>query len=117
MLYSIHEDDRPFQPEQDPIAPDSQAILVFAGREFLDITREAALQGIKSLADIPSQRFWQRTELLAGFLTDKKAIAYAGIGFALAVGLRQLVWHRSRPLGPRWHSIRFYADTARPFGE
>jgi len=57
MLYSLHEDDRAFQPEQDPIVPDSQAILVLARREFLDVTRQAALQSIQSLADIPPQGF------------------------------------------------------------
>jgi hypothetical protein len=77
MLYSIHEDDRTLQPEQDPIAPNSQAILVFARREFLDVPGEAALQGIKSLADIPPQRFGQGAELLAGFLADKKAVERA----------------------------------------
>jgi hypothetical protein len=53
MLYSIYEDDRTFQPEQNPVAPNSQAILMFARREFLDVTREAELQGLESLADIP----------------------------------------------------------------
>ena len=62
MLYSIHEDDRTFQPEQDPIVPHSQAILVFARGEFPDVTGEAGLQGIESLANIPPQRFgYQRT--------------------------------------------------------
>ena len=75
MLHSIHEDDRTLQPEQKTIAPDSQAILVFACREFLNVAREAALQGIESLADIPPQRLWQCAELLAGFLTDEKLIA------------------------------------------
>jgi hypothetical protein len=110
MLYSIHEDDRTFQPKQDPIAADSQAILVFARREFLDVTREATLQGIESLADIPPQRFWQGAELLAGFLADEEAIAGTGFGSASAVGLTRLVRHRSRPLGPQWHFIRFHAN-------
>jgi hypothetical protein len=64
-------------PEQDAIAPDWQAILVFARREFLHVTREARLQGIETLADIPPQRFWQGSELPAGFLADKKAVARA----------------------------------------
>jgi hypothetical protein len=117
MLHSIHEDDRAFQPEQDPIVPNSQTILVFARREFLDVTREANLQGIEALADISPQRFRQGTELLAGFLTDEKAIACIRIGSPPAVGLTRRVCHRSRRLGPRWHSIRFHADAVDSLGE
>jgi hypothetical protein len=105
MLYSIHEDDRTFQPKQDPIVADSQAILVFARREFLDVTHEAALQGIESLADIPPQRFWQRTELLSGFLAYEEAIAGTAFGSASAGGLTRLVCHRWRP--PRT-AVAFY---------
>ncbi len=45
MLYSVHEDARIFQPEQDPIVPHSQAILVFARGEFPDVTGESSKDG------------------------------------------------------------------------
>jgi hypothetical protein len=31
--------------------------------------------------------------------------------------LTRLVCHRSRPLGPRWHFIRFHADAGESFCE
>ena len=69
---------------------------MFACRELLNVAREAVLQGIESLADIPPQRFWQRAELLAGFVADQKAVARAGIGSASAAALTRLVCHRFR---------------------
>jgi hypothetical protein len=77
MLYSIHEDDCTLQPEQETIAPHAQAILVLACRKLLNVAREAALQGVKSLADIPPQSFWQGAELLAGFVAEQKVISRA----------------------------------------
>jgi hypothetical protein len=82
---------------------------VFARREFLDVTGEPALQGIESLADIPPQRSWQSAELPAGFLTEEKAIACVRTGSPPALEFTRWVCHRSRRLGPRWHSIRFHA--------
>ncbi len=85
MLNSLHEDHRAFQLKQNSVPSDPEAILVLTRGEFLDITGQGMLQGVESLADVPSNPFRQRSQLLTSFLADEEAVTHTRIGFGFAV--------------------------------
>jgi hypothetical protein len=74
MFNSIHKDGRTLQSEQPPVSPHAEAIFVIARGEFIDVTREAVLQGVEPLTDVAPQRFRRDPQLLASFLADEEAV-------------------------------------------